>query len=219
MRDQGQFFDGLTSRPHKVTITVLTDGLQIKGETGESLGNWDFNGLRSESSLNPEAEASLMHGDYPDARLDITDAAVLASLREVAPDIFKQQRQGRNILHILFQVILIIGIIAAVIFIVVPKTADVIVEFVPVEWETEWGKGVRKQITGKLKVCRSTAGRLALDRMMARLAKSPMAAKSGYDFNVTVIKMKSENALATMGGEIIVFSKLLPACWPMKPHT
>ena len=68
VRDQGLYFDGLTARPHKVTINVFDHGLQIHGEKGEALGIWSFHGLRIETSLDSATEANLlMHGDHPDA--------------------------------------------------------------------------------------------------------------------------------------------------------
>ena len=206
---QGQFFDGRTARPHEVTVTVLSDGLQIYGERGANLGTWRLDGLRFESSLDSETEADLMHGDHPDARLTITDPALLHRLRSLAPHIFKTRRPRRSIPQILFQITLVVGILALRFFVIVPRTAGVIAGFIPVEWETEWGKGIRDQMIGKRKVCRNPAGRAALQRLVEKLASTAPATKSRYQFNVTVIEMKIENALATMGGQIVLFSELI----------
>jgi predicted Zn-dependent protease len=104
---------------------------------------------------------------------------------------------------------LIIGIIAGLIFVVVPKTAHVIAGIIPVEWETAWGKTFLKSFTAKTKVCRGTAGRHALDAMVAKLLRTGPARASAYDITFTVIKAKTQNAFATLGGQIVVFSRLI----------
>ncbi len=209
IRKHGSFFDGETARSHAITVQVLSEGIQINGERGKSIGYWDYEGLRANPGSGTDHEINLMHPDSPDARLVITDPAILGQLTNMAPNIFEPPGKRRGFVFRLVQIALIIAIIAGLIFVAVPKTAHVIASAIPVKWEMAWGKSVRKQITGKAKVCRNKSGTAALNAMVAQLLQTGPVRDSAYTITITVIKTKSQNAYATMGGQIVVFSKLI----------
>lgn len=208
-RDHGSYFDGLTAQPHAVTVKVHSGGIHIYGEGGKSFGLWGYDGLRAAPGIRTDTEINLMHSENPDARLVITDPAIVGQLTNMAPHIFKRRGSRRGLAYRLVLIALIIGIIAGLIFVVVPKTAHVIAGFIPVKWEMAWGRSIRNKFTAKTKVCRGTAGKEALDAMVAHLLRTGPVRASEYHVNVTVIKSKTQNAFATMGGQIVVFSKLI----------
>lgn len=208
-RDHGSYFDGLTAQPHAVTVKVHSGGIHIYGEGGKSFGFWGYDGLRAAPGIRTDTEINLMHSENPDARLVITDPAIVGQLTNMAPHIFKRRGSRRGLAYRLVLIALIIGIIAGLIFVVVPKTAHVIAGVIPVQWELAWGRSIRNKFTAKTKVCRGTAGKEALDAMVARLLRTGPVRASEYHVTVTVIKSKTQNAFATMGGQIVVFSKLI----------
>lgn len=209
MRDHGSFFDGQTARPHPITINVLSAGLQINGGRAESLGQWSYDGLRRAPGTDPGAALDLMHRDHPDARLVITDPGILGQLANAAPDVFKRREIRGGIPTRVLQIALIIGIIATFIFIIVPKASNVGAGVIPVSWETAWGKSFREQFTQRFKVCDKEEGVAALNAMMAKLLMTGPVHNTEYDISVTVVRFRQENAFATMGGQIVVFSRLI----------
>jgi len=208
-RDHGSFFDGQTARSHAVTINVLSEGIQIYGGRARSFGFWGYDGLCRAPGTDSQTSIHLMHREHPNARLVITDPGVLGQLTNMAPQILDRRGLPRGITHRLLQIALIIGIIAGLIYVVVPKTAHVIANAIPVKWETAWGKSFRKTFTRKFKVCRGKVGVAALDAMTVRLLQTDPVRMSEYDITVTVVKVKTQNAFATMGGQIVIFSKLI----------
>jgi predicted Zn-dependent protease len=208
-RDHGSFFDGQTARPNAVTVNVLSEGIQIYGGRARSLGFWSYDGLRAAPGADTESEINLLHREFPDARLVITDPGIIGQLRNMVPNIFRRHERHRSLVHRFVQVALIIGIIAALIYVVVPKTAHVIASAIPVKWETAWGKSFRKKFTSRMKVCQAKVGVAALDAMTAQLLRTSPVRASEYEITVTVVKVKTQNAFATMGGQIVVFSRLI----------
>jgi hypothetical protein len=208
-RSHGSFFDGRTARARPVTVNVLTQGIQIYGEGARSLGFWSFDGLRPEPGLVTDAEAHLMHEAHPDARLVFTDPATLAQLRNAAPGSFARGRARRGPLGLLAMAALIVALLGLIVFVLVPRGAGVIARAIPADWEAGWGKDVARQMTGPHKVCDGKAGSKALGKLTARLLATRPVAKTGYPVTVTVVEMKTQNAFATLGGQIVVFSKLI----------
>lgn len=205
----GRFYDGWTAAPHDVTVNVLGDGIDILGERSRSLGHWRYEGLDIERHLDVTREASLMHRDHPDQRLLITDPEVLRRLRNAAPTIFRPRRMRHTVGVGILQVALILGILAAIVFVVLPRTAEVIAGAIPVDWENQWGESARAAIIGGATVCEAPEGRRALEALVGRLVGSGPPVAGPYRINVTVIDAKVENAVATLGGQIIVFGKLI----------
>lgn len=209
MRDHGSFFDGQTARPHTIAVNVLSDGIHIYGDRTISLGRWKFDGLMRAPGTDPGADLNLMHRDHPDARLVITDSGILRQLSNIAPSVFKRREIRGGIPFRLLQIALIVGIIAALIYFVVPKSAHLVARAIPVEWETAWGKSFRKQFARRFKVCTKKAGRAALDALTAKLLHTSPVRASDYKITVTVVRLNQKNAFATMGGQIVVFSRLI----------
>lgn len=207
--DHGRFFDGRTAAAHAVTIGVLGNGFEIRGEGGRSFGTWRYDGLDIEPSLDVTREASLMHADHPDQRLVITDREVLRRLRNAAPAIFRPRPRRHSVSLSLLQVALIAGILAAIVFVIVPGAAGLITAAVPSAWENEWGEKARTAIIGDRPVCAAPEGRQALEALTRRLVGSGPGAGGPNRINVTVVDAKIENAVATIGGQIIVFRKLI----------
>jgi Zn-dependent protease with chaperone function len=208
-RDHGSFFDGQTARANAVTVNVLSEGIQIYGGRAKSLGYWSYDGLQAAPGTRADSEINLMHREHPDARLLITDPGILGQLRNMTPNIFRHQGTRRGLVHRFVQIALIIGIIAALIYVVVPKTAHVIAGAIPVKWETAWGKSFRNGLTSRLKVCRGEVGVAALNAMTAQLLRAGPVRTSAYEITVTVVEVSTQNAFATMGGQIVVFSRLI----------
>lgn len=209
LRDHGAYFDGQTARPNAVTVNILSEGIQIYGGRAQSLGYWDYEGLRRAPGTNSEAGFNLMHREHPDARLVITDTAIMGQLTNMAPQILERRGMPRGLFHRLLQIGLIVGLIAALIYLAVPMTAHIIASAVPVKWETAWGKSIRKNFTKKLKVCKGKVGVAALNTMTAQLLKTSPLQASEYEITVTVVNFKQQNAFATLGGQIVIFSRLI----------
>ncbi len=90
----------------------------------------------------------------------------------------------------------------------------VIAPLIPVAWEKALGEQVVEDIAalfgrleaGSGKICDAAPGRLVLDRLTARLTAKT---KLPYRLNVLVMDVGMVNALATPGGNIVVFRELL----------
>lgn len=209
-RAHGSFFDGEIARARPVALTVLGNGIDITGEGRHAHGLWSYDGLAPVPGVpSNDGEAHLMHRAHPDARLVISDPAILAQLKTRAPQILGRGGPRRGALGLMVQAALIIAIIAAILFVLVPRGAGLIAGAIPTDWEAGWGKQVAKQLAGAHKVCKAEEGRAALDALIARLGATARAKTVGYQITVTVIEMPVQNAFATLGGQIIVFSKLI----------
>ncbi|HSR54866.1 MAG TPA: M48 family metallopeptidase, partial [Alphaproteobacteria bacterium] len=208
-RRHGTFFDGRTAEAHPITVNVLTQGIQIYGERAHSLGFWSFDGLKPHPELTSADEAQIMHAEHPDARLVITDPAIIAQLRNMAPDAMAQARRPRSALGLISKVALIIAIILVIVLVLVPRGAGLIARVIPAEWEAEWGQSIAEKMAGEHKVCVAPEGRRALDTLTKRLLDTPQAKSSTHPITVRVIEAKAQNAFATMGGQIVIFSKLI----------
>jgi len=207
-RPHGVFFDGKTAQARPVSINVLSNGLQIYGERAQSHGAWSFEGLRAQPGLR-SAEAQFMHEDHPDARLVITDSAVLARIGTVAPGALAGRGPRGGALRLVGMGVLIAALLAGIVFVILPRSAGVVADAIPRKWENEWGKGIAQKFAGKNKVCAGKSGRAAFDALTARLLGTEAVRNSGYKLTFTVIETKTQNAFATMGGQIVVFSKLI----------
>jgi Zn-dependent protease with chaperone function len=208
-RPHGTLFDGKTAQAQPVSINVLSNGLQLYGERARSQGSWSFEGLRAQPGLSSGGEAHFMHAEHPDARLVITDTSVLAQIKSLAPGTLARRGPRGGMLRLLAMAVLIVALLAGIVFVVVPRGAGVIADAIPKHWENEWGKGIARQFAGQNKLCSGQSGRAALDALTARLLDTEAARNSGYSFTFTVIDAKSENAFATLGGQVVVFSKLI----------
>jgi len=208
-RPHGVFFDGKTALPRPVSINVSSTGLQIYGERAFPHGTWAFEGLKAQPGLSSDAETHFMHADHPDARLVVTDASILARIESLAPGTLARPAPRGGVLRLLAMAVLIVALLAGIVIVVLPRSAGVIANAIPKEWETEWGKSVARQFAGKNKLCTEASGRAALDALTARLLATDAARNSGYSFTFTVIKTKSQNAFATLGGQVVVFSRLI----------
>ncbi|MDX1483093.1 MAG: M48 family metallopeptidase [Alphaproteobacteria bacterium] len=208
-RVHGSFFDGVTAAAKPVTVSVLGTGIQIYGEGGVSCGNWPYGGMRTAPGVAPETELNLLHRDHPDARLVITDAGVLGQIRTIAPQVLPREERQHGLAHRLALIALIIAILAGLVFVVIPQGAHVIAGAIPVDWETAWGKSFRTRLSASAKVCGNRRGADALEQLAAKLLATEAARAGGYDIDITVIEAKAQNAFATLGGQIVLFSDLI----------
>jgi len=212
------FYDGKTSERRNVTVDLDATMLSIRADQGHLFVRWPYDEL--EQLAAPDGMLRLAKArNAVLARLDVRDPALAAAIDERAANV---DRSGKA--HWRGRRRVIVWSIAATVSLVlvgmfgVPMLADLLTPLVPRAAERRLGEAVDAQVRkmldpgepGKSFECglaaRETAGRAALDRLVARLEG---AAPLVVPLQVTVVRQSQANAFAVPGGHVYVFEGLI----------
>jgi Zn-dependent protease with chaperone function len=212
------YFDGTCSTRHDVTVEATATGLDIIGGGRRLLDEWHYAELRRQSA--PDGVLRLgRNGETLLARLEIRDAALAATIEDRAVTLDRGGAAERALrrkvvgLSLAATVSLIVTAIVGV-----PALTNRIMPFIPLSMELKLGNAVDKQVhstldtqhLGQAFTCGDgpgeTAGRAALDRLVARLQTT---ADLPYPLHVDVVRKSEPNAFALPGGHIYVYQGLI----------
>jgi len=208
------FFDGRSAA--RETVRVLLDSGGVRIARRDSSVFWRYGDIRY---VAPDANglpvAFMSAGDgQTEARLLIDDRESAEALAARCPDL-ADRTAGKHRRRVTFA-LLSAGVVAVALLAVaaIHYLPRVIAPLIPVSWEVALGDKVVDDIAalfGKLKAgsgkrCEAPAGRAALDRLTARLTKGE---KLPYRLKLVVMDIGIVNALATPGGNVVVFRELI----------
>lgn len=212
----GTFNDGVTAARFEVDVELAPNGLRILDRSGTEVSLWPYDALRhrDEHFSGGPLQIRVAGGE---ARLTLDDAGLLAALVERAPQLaVARGGVGRGVVKWGVLALLAMAVLAAALWIVLPRAARIVAAVIPVSWEEALGEQVYEQVgdifaqmEGKeeLRVCAGgESSRRVLDDLTARLAA---ASDSPYSFRVAVFDLDTPNAFALPGGRIVLLRGLL----------
>lgn len=220
----GRYFDGETAARHDVEIVLdrVAGVLTFSGASVGDVRRWPTARLRALSDQAPENAMTVTLLDCADdgnqhdvARLIFSDPDLVRELERLCPDLHRKdvgKGVWRKVALFSFSAI---AALALVVFVILPRMADILAELIPVESEIALGKEVVSRMEwafdtldggeGEL-VCESESGRKALDKMLERLtAKRDLK----FEPNIKIFDNPMVNAFAAPGGQIVLMRGLL----------
>lgn len=208
------YFDGKSAARRDATLRFETGGVRIVGPAPEPFWRYaDIRYVAPGSNDLPVAFLSKGAGQGG-ARLLIADHEGAELLAARCPDLLgKAAGKARRTRTV---ALLSLGVVAVALIGVgaIHYLPRVIAPLIPVSWETALGDRVVDDIgslfarlkAGSGRRCAAPSGRAALDRLVGRLVGDT---KLPYRLNVMVMDIRVVNALATPGGNIVVFRELI----------
>ena len=206
-----RYFDGNTSTPHDVEITLSAHNITIKPLSG-TVKIWQEEHIsivsdRHDLNLHLSAEHH-----SPNARLVITDQQAIKAFHHAMPQAQKKQhrtqRMGGKVLFLSFGVVMAV---VAMTLIAVPLLAQVIAPRIPKSVEIRIGQNVRPHIltlfsqSSQQKTCIAPKGVAALSQLVKKIEAQQ---DISFPLNVIVIKSDIANAFALPGGYVVILSDI-----------
>lgn len=220
MRESGPgiFYDGITSERHQVSVEVDPAALSIRAAEGHLLARWPYGELEHLSA--PEGRLRIGRRRNPVlARLEVREPRLAAAIDDLSASVDRTggvERGGRR--RVIAWTLAATASLFAVAVYGVPAIADRLAPLVPRAVEVRLGEAVDAQVRAMLDPGRrgaafecgrggnETAGRAALDRIVARLESADALP---VPLSVVVVRRPEANAFAIPGGHVYVFEGLI----------
>ncbi|MBC8258075.1 MAG: M48 family metallopeptidase [SAR324 cluster bacterium] len=192
---KARFFDGRTATHQNVDVHLQRQDVKIEFEDGTSRiwENEKFRVLQDRS----QGPLRLEYGAFPPEILEVEDPKFSEG--------FGNKISGKSPLKLWGLALLTVLLVPATIYWALPLASGLVAKFVPVSIEKQLGQYVINELFAERKICESTAGKPALEKLVSRLTP----ADSTYEFQVEVIDSTLVNAIAFPGGSILIFRGLL----------
>jgi len=201
-----KFSDGQSARAWPSRVTLDGRGIIIIRGGGEKDLIWPYGALQTPTPLTRHSTEALVAYKYmPNAQLFVAHSDFVTKLVQYSPQLTLASHRWRWIKPLLVASLLLM-IAIGLVWSFNLKPAKTMAGFIPVDARQSVGRSVIKSFTANRKVCRSPAGREALNGLMARLLEG--VAKTGY-FEITVVDWNLVNAFAAPGGQMIITSGLI----------
>ena len=211
----GSYFDGLSSRKHRVTVNLSPRKITLSLPGGHAL-DWDYADCRLRSPSaddNPpfhmERTVAEPKGDRLES-LSVDDPAFLPNLRQIsAVSLHSSVKRAKASRH----VVLAVAVLVTPLFlyglwkVVIPELSDRVAMRVPVSWEEKLGTaildGLPKTLAPAPNPAKDQVLQIIVDRLLSTRPDQP------YNIRVAISPHQMVNAVALPGGRIIVFQGLL----------
>lgn len=202
----GRFFDGVSARPHPVTVQ-LADRIRVSGSGIHR--DWDPLELRATVSVPPLMRLGPV--EEP-CGVEFSDDKLYAELAARCPNLHRREGSGGTWRLVLCSIAAGLSVLLVAVF-GMPRIAGLIVPLVPDAAESRLGAMVEPQILrilGDPKACMAPAGREVLEKLVARFvaAAGPWGALPP-GLTVSVRRHGTANAFALPGARVIVLSNLI----------
>ncbi|MEO0810152.1 MAG: M48 family metallopeptidase [Pseudomonadota bacterium] len=203
-----KFSDGQSARSWPSTVRLDKGGIVIMRDTGEDDIVWPYGALKTPTPLSRGSKEAFVTYTYmPDAQLFVTHSDFVELLARRAPQLTTASHRWRWAKPFIALALLIVMIFSAV-WLLDLQPARTIAGMLPEDTRQTVGRNVIAGFTAQRRVCNSSPGKEALNRLMGRLLKD--VDKPDY-FHVTVIDWKLVNAFAAPGGQMVITSGLIRA--------
>lgn len=208
------YFDGKSSKPHKVSITESGDGLRIISEEGGPINAfWKREEIRTES-FSTGNKILLSYGEFPFERLELTGDSVDGFMKDVLQNesfVKKYQHtitRASPVKLVLGSIAVLAAVIYSYVFHISPYVGEQAVKIVPISVETKVGEIMYNNMSYIIDKD-SVKSDLLLEFFNA------CGFESDYDIRMDYSSNSMVNAFAVPGGQIVVFEGLIreTECW------
>lgn len=209
---EARYFDGRSAIEQQVTVELTDRGLLIhRAETVPVV--WSFASI---NQTQGEFDNEPVRLEYPSASGFANEALVFAPgvrITEAIRSFGAQASRGLAWWQWHFTPATLASGLAGIAalallmyFFGLPWIASIAAAFVPRSWEENFGRQVSLSMVPESEDCNDELQQQAVDRIVARLSDGD---RSGYHYQVRVVKNPVVNAFAAPGGSIVVFSGLM----------
>ena len=205
-RWDGRYFDGQTTTPHPVSITISKDGLVIAKADGTEC-QWYFHQIQQSQGTYTGEQVRVDKGDET---LVVDDSDFLRAIHEIAPSRTgfhnPRFRRHRTALTVLSAVaIIVIGL--ALYFRGIPTLTDLVVVYLPVRWEEKLGAQVVLLLAPEDRRIDDPNCQKAIEHLADLLMETEQT--SPYRLQIILKRDPIINAFAAPGGYIVIHDGLL----------
>lgn len=211
---EAAYYDGQSAARQQVQVSATSDArsLMIQPARRSALV-WPLSDLRAVETAADRLVVTLHRAGEPaEARLILTDPALVAWITAAAPDLHRRDVAAGTVPKVALRVAAALGAVALILFVLLPAISDRLAAALPRDQEVAFGKAVVRQMSEffgdgqAVRVCDTAIGVAALDRMVTRLTDGQGL---GYDLQVVVIDSPIVNAFAAPGGHVVILRGLL----------
>ncbi|MDC0738411.1 M48 family metallopeptidase [Cognatishimia sp. SS12] len=207
----GTYFDGHTATAQPARLRIEESRRALVIELPGQHVTWPLNEVRQLPDQATKDELVLARAGDPVARL-VTDEMRLA---QRFPNLSRRHSHVKRS-RVARWALMALAAVALIIFVLVPRMADQLANFIPPEGEKALGDATLGQIRSALgggdafpiATCEGDAGQAALSKIEARLA---VHAQLQTPLTVHVLDHEMVNAFALPGGHVVFFDGLLQA--------
>lgn len=216
------FFDGQTARRHEVTVTALADAIRLTLDAGPDahrdiplvlLRRGGDQPRKGDQVVLHFLETSTDELQREPARLVLPVGEMLDWITAHAPDLARRDVPKKTYMRLAKLAVFASASLAALLLVIIPGLASVLADTISREREVSIGKTAVRQIEYLLSgfseddlTCDTPKGRIALDRLLARLTES---GRVTYKIEAQVMNHEMVNAFAAPGGQVVILRGLL----------
>lgn len=208
MTFEGKYFDGKSSAGYPAKIQLNSFNIQINYNDGVSSQSisWEPSKIHP-NDFTSNGKIYLKYGDYPHQYIEVNDNRFAEELKLTYPTekfhkgaysfLFSTGFAGLAVLAAI-----VVALIAASYFFILPAVAEHLAATVPIEWEKQLGDASYSKMIEDESVDLENSKRM--NEFFRQLHY-----QSDYKIDVVVVKDKVVNAFALPGGKIIVYEGIL----------
>ncbi len=209
------YFDGKSTKPYKVTVKHVFNGLEIFSKDAKEGINrfWNLEEVKSESFSNRE-KLLLSYGEYPYERLEVSGQGT----ERIINAVLKSENKIKNIQHSITKMnpftvtisslVVISAVVSLYLMVISPWVGEQAVKIIPINLEQKIGESMYKSISFSLDINEEKSKKLDTFFHACNF-------KSEYDITFDYADEKIINAFAVPGGQIVIYDGLIKEtkCW------
>lgn len=200
------YYDGKTAERHEVEVKVSPGGLVVSKDGASA--TWPLKETTQTQGFSEGVPVRLERGGEA---LVVSEPGFIDALREVAgknASKFKRPWKAKRSLYVIPAVVLLtVFVVAGTYYWAIPATVELAAAKVPPSVEDRMGRSFVKSLTDVVPECESPELEDSVEKILHRLEAA--APTNPYEFKVYILDTPAENAFASPGGHIVIFSGLI----------
>lgn len=210
MEFEARYFDGESAGERQVKVRLEKAAVAISAD-GRSLAVWPVADIRIVRDTG-NAQVASLHKAGSDARLNVSDPDIVATMIARLPSPLKRDRPSTALKRTSLWTAAALGAVLLMLFVILPGLADRLAVLIPPRQAERIGALVVTQANSlfgtseKAPFCTGATGEQALAKMTNRLARD---LDLPFPLRVRVARNSLPNAFAAPGGHVVLFAGLL----------
>lgn len=218
---EGCFYDGISAKSNQVSVTLKGNSQQLKINAPmlQTAVYWPLADIRSTQKQLGQ-KATILFLDAPsDAAAEVKNQRLIIeddlaqNLLNKMPNLYVKKSKKADLWKALVGSAIALGSIAAILFLILPSLALILVETLPVKREVALGQSAFKQVELLFDlendapfICATDESERALVKMTQRILAGEQV---DYNLQVLVTRQDMLNAFALPGGIILLTNELI----------